>query len=98
MGAAYSNGSGDYAIAFTTTPRPQQPLPDGMLDPIFAAVMDSVEEALLNSMFTAVTTTGVRGRVRHAVPHQQVLRRLVTAGRLPTGAGPGLRPGACWGG
>lgn len=89
VGAAYTNGSGDYAIAFTTTPQPRQPLPDGMIDPLFAAVMDSVEEALLNSLFMAVTTTGVRGRVQHAVPHHHVLQRLVAAGRLPTDAGPG---------
>ncbi|MDM4784418.1 hypothetical protein, partial [Micromonospora sp. b486] len=27
--------------------------------PVFAGVLDAVEEALLNSLFTAVTTTGV---------------------------------------
>ncbi|MGC4807908.1 P1 family peptidase [Micromonospora sp. DT233] len=81
VGAAYQHGSGDYAIAFSTGPRPR-PVPDALLDPLFAAVGDSVEEALLNSLFMAVTTTGLRGRVRHAVPHQQVLRRLAAAGRL----------------
>ncbi|WP_320069820.1 P1 family peptidase [Micromonospora sp. RTGN7] len=89
VGAAYTHGSGDYAIAFTTTPPPSQPLPDRMIDPLFAAVLDSVEESLLNSLFMAVTTTGVCGRVQHALPHQQVLQRLVTAGRLPTDAGKG---------
>ncbi|MFI1196386.1 P1 family peptidase [Micromonospora sp. NPDC020750] len=90
VGAAYTNGSGDYAIAFTTAPQPQQPLPDAMIDPLFAAVMDSVEEALLNSLFMAVTTTGVRGRVQHAVPHHRVLQRLVTAGRAGQRQGPGV--------
>ncbi|MBO4207511.1 P1 family peptidase [Micromonospora echinofusca] len=82
VGAAYTHGSGDYAIAFTTTPPPRQPLPDGLIDPLFAAVLDAVEESLLNSLFMAVTTVGVRGRIQHAVPHQQVLRRLAATGRL----------------
>lgn len=82
VGASYSNGSGDYAIAFSTA-RPDQPaIPDGEIDPVFAAVLDSVEEALLNSLFTAVTTTGVGGRTSHAVPHEAVIQRLSAAGRL----------------
>ncbi|MFI7639756.1 P1 family peptidase [Nonomuraea sp. NPDC049400] len=69
VGASYSNGSGDYAIAFTTAPPQLPPMPDDLLNPLFAAVMDSVEEALLNSLFTATTTTGVHGRTSHAVPY-----------------------------
>ncbi|MFI6180295.1 P1 family peptidase [Nonomuraea sp. NPDC051191] len=73
VGASYSHGSGDYAIAFTTA-SPQVPaLPDARLNPVFAAVMDSVEEALLNSLFAATTTTGVRGRTSHAVPYDRLL-------------------------
>ncbi|MFI7428779.1 P1 family peptidase [Micromonospora sp. NPDC049836] len=82
VGAAYQNGSGDYAIAFSTARPDQAPLPDADLDPVFAAVLDSVEEALLNSLFTATTTTGVAGRTRHAVPGEAVVRRLAAAGRL----------------
>ncbi|MFI6742566.1 P1 family peptidase [Nonomuraea sp. NPDC050451] len=73
VGASYSNGSGDYAIAFTTAPPQLPPMPDGRLNPVFAAVMDSVEEALLNSLFTATTTTGVRGRTSHALPYDRLL-------------------------
>ncbi|MFI8807189.1 P1 family peptidase [Micromonospora chalcea] len=80
VGASFSGTSGDYAIGFTTSD--QQPIPDGEIDPVFAAVLDAVEEALLNSLFTAVTTTGVGGRTSHAVPHRAVLERLTAAGRL----------------
>ncbi|MER7993437.1 P1 family peptidase [Micromonospora chalcea] len=80
VGASFSGTSGDYAIGFTTSD--QQPIPDGEIDPVFAAVLDAVEEALLNSLFTAVTTTGVGGRTSHAVPHRAVLERLAAAGRL----------------
>ncbi|WP_406077702.1 P1 family peptidase [Micromonospora sp. NBC_00858] len=82
VGASYSNGSGDYAIAFSTAPPDRQPIPDGEINPVFAAVLDSVEEALLNSLFTATTTTGVAGRTSHAVPHEAMIRRLSAAGRL----------------
>jgi D-aminopeptidase len=82
VGASYSNASGDYAIAFSTARPHQPPIPDGEINPVFAAVMDSVEEALLNSLFAAVTTTGAGGRTSHAVPHQAVIRRLAAAGRL----------------
>ncbi|WP_169983285.1 P1 family peptidase [Microbispora sp. H10836] len=72
VGASYSNGSGDYAIAFTTA-SPRLPLvPDEALNPVFAGVMDAVEEALLNSLFTATTTTGFRGRTSHAVPYDRL--------------------------
>ncbi|MER5608864.1 P1 family peptidase [Micromonospora tulbaghiae] len=80
VGASFSNTSGDYAIAFTTSD--QQPIPDAAIDPVFAAVLDAVEEALLNSLFTAVTTTGVGGRTSHAVPHRAAVERLAAAGRL----------------
>ncbi|MGN9777572.1 P1 family peptidase [Micromonospora sp. H33] len=82
VGASYSNGSGDYAIAFSTAEPAQPPMPDSQLNPVFAAVLDSVEEALLNSLITATTTTGVGGRTSHAVPHEAVVRRLAAAGRL----------------
>ncbi|MEV4177936.1 P1 family peptidase [Nonomuraea sp. NPDC049709] len=72
VGASYSHGSGDYAIAFTTAPPRLPTLPDDLLNPVFTAVMDSVEEALLNSLFTATTTTGVQGRTSHAVPYDRL--------------------------
>lgn len=79
VGAAYSHGSGDYAIAFSTA-SPRLPLPDEALNSLFAAVMDAVEEALLNSLFTATTTTGFQGRTSHAVPHDEVIRRARKSG------------------
>lgn len=75
VGASYSHGSGDYAIAFGTAPA-QLPPPDAELTAVFAAGMDAVEEALLNSLLMATTTRGFRGRVAHALPHDELLRRL----------------------
>lgn len=60
VGADFSGGSGDYALAFSTSPgHPAAPEPD--LEPFFAAVMDASEEALLDSVLTATTTAGHRG-------------------------------------
>ena len=60
VGASYSHGSGDYAIALTTST--EQPLPDHRLDPVFAATLDVVEEMVLNALLAATTVTGVAGR------------------------------------
>jgi D-aminopeptidase len=45
---------------------------------LFSAVIEATEEAILNSLFMAVTTTGYRGHIRHAVPLDAV-RALVSA-------------------
>lgn len=64
VGASYSHGSGDYAIAIST--RPGGHVPDSQLSPLFLATMDAVEEALLNSILMATTTHGIEGRVEKA--------------------------------
>ncbi|MFC8348478.1 P1 family peptidase [Streptomyces sp. NPDC057280] len=72
VGAGYGHGSGDYGLAFGTRPlgEPAGPavLSDDRLDPLFVAVLDAVEEAVLNSLLTATTTTGPRGHTRHGLP------------------------------
>lgn len=69
-GAALSNGSGDYALAFSTaeavrrtparrgTVQPIPDLPNDRMSPLFEAVIEASEEAILNSLFMAETTTG----------------------------------------
>lgn len=78
VGAGYTHGSGDYALAFTTADPATPLVADAGLDPFFAATMDAVEEALLASVLTATTTVGHRGTC-HAVPAAAVLRRLRAA-------------------
>jgi len=86
-GGAASNGSGDYAIAFSSAPalriRPGQPVqPAGELSneamsPLFLAVIEATEEAVYNSLLRAVTMTG-RGRTVEALPLDratEILRR-----------------------
>jgi D-aminopeptidase len=73
-GAAGSNGSGDYAIAFAT-PNAAPPLSNEAMSPLFAAVIEATEEAVINSLTQAKTMTG-NGRTIHALPIDQV-RKIV---------------------
>lgn len=81
-GSSMSNGSGDYVIAFSTAPvvRKAQAskqhqlgvLSNDMMTPLFNAVAEATEEAIVNSLFRAETMTGHRGTVP-ALPLERVL-------------------------
>nr|AOH37373.1 aminopeptidase [Luteimonas sp. JM171] len=72
-GASMSNGSGDYVIAFSTAPEAWRTpgeavlapatLANDAMTPLFVAVAEATEEAILNSMFRAKTVRGHRGTV-----------------------------------
>ena len=76
-GSTYSNGSGDFAIAFSTHPslraapasgaQTRSILPTDSISPLFEAALDATEEAIYNSLLKAVETTG-NGRTIHALP------------------------------
>jgi D-aminopeptidase len=68
-GADGSNGSGDYAIAFSTRQAPA--LANDEMSPLFLAVIDATEEAVYNSLLKAETTTG-NGRTVEAIPVEKV--------------------------
>ncbi|MFI7063505.1 P1 family peptidase [Kribbella sp. NPDC050124] len=70
VGSDYAPGSGDYAIAFST--RAEGAIVEKDLRPVFQATMESTEEALLNSLTMATTTTGFEGRTAHAVAHSRL--------------------------
>lgn len=89
-GASGSNGSGDYAIAFSTAadvrvrplsqnernmPRPVKTLANDAISPLFLAVIEATEEAIYNSLFRATTTSG-RGRTVEALPLDRALEVL----------------------
>tara|TARA_B100000809_G_scaffold266380_1_gene328826 strand:+ start:328 stop:1416 length:1089 start_codon:yes stop_codon:yes gene_type:complete len=70
--------SGEFVIAFSTANviplRPKNGtfalniLADYQLDGLYQAVVETTEEAIVNSMTTAVTTTGRKGRIIEAIP------------------------------
>lgn len=65
-GASGSNGSGDYAIAFSTS-HARELLDNDAMSPLFVAAIDATEEAIYNSLLRATTTTG-RGHTVEALP------------------------------
>src|ERR1022692_3799575 len=65
-GSSYSNGSGEFAIAFSTSPelrvrhgervaRPRAILPTESVSPLFQAALEATEEAVYNSLLRATT-------------------------------------------
>jgi D-aminopeptidase len=81
-GSAYSNGSGDFAIAFSTapdmrsafnemSPHARRILPTDATSPIFEAALEATEEAVYNSLFRATTVTSRFGTAE-AIPLDKV--------------------------
>ncbi|MBI4890556.1 MAG: P1 family peptidase [Acidobacteria bacterium] len=74
-GAAGSNGSGDYAIAFSILRQAPALVANDAMSGLFLAVVEATEEAVNNSLFKAVTTESNGHRVE-AVPVEKVLELL----------------------
>jgi D-aminopeptidase len=75
-GAAGNNGSGDYAVAFSTSHSPNVVSNDAM-SPLFLSAIEATEEAVYNSLFRATSVTG-RGHTAEALPIEktmEILRR-----------------------
>jgi D-aminopeptidase len=87
-GSVAHHGSGEIFVAFSTAARarrdePARPaLPDAELNPLFLATVDATEEAVLNALWAAETTSGRDGRVFERLPHEPVLELLAAHGRL----------------
>lgn len=83
-GGTGSNGSGDYAIAFSTAAdlrivagkeSAQKLVANDAMSPIFLAVIEATEEAIYNSLFRATTMTGC-GQTIEALPLEPTLQIL----------------------
>ena len=83
-GSGYSNGSGDFAIAFSTspemrsrfnetTPRTRQMLGPDAASPLFEAALEATEEAVYNSLFQATSVRSANGSA-DAIPVERVLQ------------------------
>lgn len=87
-GSSMTNGSGDYAIAFSTQNRIRASdqrrsvivLGNDAMSPLFQAVIEATEEAILNSLFKATTVTG-NGRTIEALPLDKVREVMKRFGR-----------------
>lgn len=91
-GSVSSTTSGDYIIAFSTAP--EMRIYEGnkfsggatfshkKLNPMFKAVVEATEEAIINALFAAQTMTGYRGKTLHALPEDETIKILKEYNRL----------------
>jgi D-aminopeptidase len=86
-GSSMDNGSGDYVIAFSSSPEVRRERDDTLrqitelsnqwMSPLFQAVVEATEEAIYNSLFMATTVSSRQGTVE-ALPVDEVLAILRT--------------------
>ena len=84
-GSPMTNGSGEYAIAFSTSldvrrtperrakPSPIVDLPNDLISPLFEAAVEAAEEAAINSLFAATAMDG-NGHHVDALPVDEVIK------------------------
>jgi D-aminopeptidase len=87
-GGAGEYSSGDFALAFSTANRLTSTqglidpptgivhldtISDAQLNPLYWAVIEATEEAIVNSLVAASTMTGRDGITVHALPHDQLI-------------------------
>jgi D-aminopeptidase len=81
-GSSYSNGSGDFAIAFSTSPemrstfgdarpRTRTMLPTDAVSPLFQAALEATEEGVYNSLLAATNVESRFGKAE-AIPVERV--------------------------
>lgn len=95
MGGIGADSSGDLFLAFSTANRGMaervppgesvrvRMLPNAAMTPLFEAVAEATEEAILNALCRATTMTGANGHTAHAIPYDLLRDALRRHGRLP---------------
>jgi len=91
-GTISGNGSGDLFIAFSTANRNSwapdqvthsvQTIPNDLMDPIFAGVVEATEEAVVNALVDNQTITGANNHRVEALPHDRLREVLKKYNRL----------------
>ena len=91
VGGRGKNGSGDIFIAFSTANSTAfqresfttvEQLPNDLINPLFDATVQAVEEAIINAMVAAETMEGINGNKAYALPHKLVVDLLKKYGRI----------------
>jgi D-aminopeptidase len=92
VGGRGGNSSGDIFIAFSTANHEEMDkttdlmhlkmLPNEQMDPLFEAVTQATEEAILNAMIAAKTMDGIHGNKIYAIPHERIREILKKYNRL----------------
>jgi L-aminopeptidase/D-esterase-like protein len=91
VGGFGSNGSGDIFITFSTAnPTAFQRkeftkldgMPNDLINPLFEATVQAVEEAIINAMIAAETMEGINGNKAYGLPHNLVIDLLRKYNRI----------------
>ena len=91
VGGRGTNGSGDIFLAFSTGNvnafqkkdfTTVDALPNDMIDPLFQATVQAVEEAIINAMVAAETMEGINGNKSYPLPHKLVISLLKKYNRI----------------
>ena len=91
VGGRGENGSGDIFIAFSTANpgafkrsdfTEVEQLPNDLINPLFEATVQAVEEAIINAMVAAETMEGINGNKAHRLPHKLVVDVLKKYNRI----------------
>ncbi len=91
VGGRGENGSGDIFIAFSTANQSAfqrenftkvDELPNDLINPLFDATVQAVEEAIINAMVAAETMEGINGNKAYALPHKLVMDVLKKYNRI----------------
>ena len=90
LGSIAHNGSGDIFVAFSTADASlgasdrvltHHSLPNDVLDPLFSATVQAVEEAVVNAMVAARDMVGDQGRYAKALPQGELIEVMTGSGR-----------------
>lgn len=91
-GSPSTNGSGDYAIAFSVAPQNRVRTTNGVrqvavlgndgMSPLFLAAVEATEEAIYNSLLRATTVTGRDGNRAEALPIDRTVEILKKYGAV----------------
>lgn len=89
-GATSSHGSGDVVISFSVANqvphyqdiRTETKLSDSKISPLFQAVAEATEEAILNALFAAQTLVGRDDNIREAIPLGRIISIMKKYGRI----------------
>ncbi|MCE7042961.1 P1 family peptidase [Dyadobacter sp. CY312] len=91
-GGIAANGSGDYVIAFSTAnrilhnaPQPTSTatfLNNDFVSPLFLAAIEATEEAIINSLFMATTSSGTKDHKVEELPKEKVMEIMKKYGRV----------------
>jgi L-aminopeptidase/D-esterase-like protein len=89
VGGLGENSSGDIFLAFSTAGRGQtlggtlRALGPEAMTPLFEAVAEATEEAIVNALCVATTMTGIDGHTAYALPLDRLEALLRFYRRLP---------------